>query len=263
MVNGMDDEQQQEIARAFEMSPELLPYIPELIADLWELGSSLEVIVGAIRPLELPEGQTRVLDLGCGKGAISITLAKEFGFQALGIDLFEPFVQEARAKAKEMHVGALCQFVHGDMRDAIKSYRNFDVAVYAAVGSALGTWDQCVAKIRRCVRPEGFIVIDDGYLAGNEKVDRSGYEHYVGHEETLQQLTAHGDTLLREVTQSQDYLKSLNSRFLESIRKRVEKLSKKHPEAADILRGYVKDQELESEIIETMLTGAVWLLQRT
>jgi cyclopropane fatty-acyl-phospholipid synthase-like methyltransferase len=257
----MDDEQQ-EVARAFETKPELLPFIPELVADLWELGSALEVMIDVIRPLELPEGQTRVLDLGCGKGAISITLAKEFGFQALGIDLFEPFVQEARAKAREMHVGALCQFVHGDMRDAIKSYRNFDVAVYAAVGGALGTWDQCVAKVRRCVRPEGYIVIDDGYLAGDEKVDRPGYEHYVGHEETLRQLAAHGDTLLREVTQSQDYLKSLNSRFLEGVRKKVDKLSKEHPEAADLLSGYVKDQELESEIIETKLVGAVWLLQR-
>jgi cyclopropane fatty-acyl-phospholipid synthase-like methyltransferase len=252
MVNGMDDEQQQEVARAFEMSPELLPFIPELLADLWELGSSLEVMIEAIRPLELPEGQTRVLDLGCGKGAISITLAKEFGFQALGIDLFEPFVQEARAKAKEMHVGALCQFVH----------RNFDVAVYAAVGGVLGTWDDCVAKMRRCVRPEGFILIDDGYLAGDEKVDRPGYEHYAGHEETLQQLTSHGDTLLREETLSQEYLRAVDSRYVESVRKRAQKLAKKHPEAADMLSGYVKDQELESEIIETKLVGAVWLLQR-
>jgi len=258
----MTDEQQQEIARAFEMSPELLPFLPELLADLRELGSSLELIVDVIRPLELPEGQTRVLDLGCGKGAISLALAEEFGFQALGIDLFEPFVQEARAKAKEMHVGALCQFVHGDMRDAIKSYRNFDVAGYAAVGGVLGTWDQCVAKMRRCVRPEGFIVIDDGYLAGDEKVDRSGYEHYVGHDETLQQLTSHGDTLLNEVTLTPDYLKSVNSEYVERVRYRAEKLAKKHPEVADMLSGYVKDQELESEVIEARMVGAVWLLQR-
>jgi cyclopropane fatty-acyl-phospholipid synthase-like methyltransferase len=258
----MDDEQQQEIARAFETTPELLPFFPELLADLWELGSSLEVIVDAIRPLELPEGQTRLLDLGCGKGAVSITLAKEFGFQALGVDLFEPFVQEARARAEEMHVGALCQFVHGDMRDAVRSYRSFDVAVYAAVGGVLGTWDECVAKIRRCVRPEGLMVIDDCYLAGDDKVDRPGCEHYVGHEETLQQLTAHGDTLLREVTLSQEYMKSVNSGYVESVRKRAEKLSKKHPEAADMLRGYVENQERESEIIETRLVVAVWLLQR-
>lgn len=258
----MDDEQQQEVARAFETTPELLTFIPELVADLWELGSSLELIVDIIRPLELPEGQTRVLDLGCGKGAISLALAGEFGFQVMGVDLFEPFVQEARARAGETRAGRLCQFVHGDMREAVAKYRNFDVAVYAAVGGVLGTWDQCVAKIRRCLRPGGLMVIDDGYLAGDEKVDRPGYEHYVGHDETLRLLTSHGDKLLREVTQSQDYLKSLNSRFLESVRKRVKGLEKKHPEAADMLRGYVKDQELESEIIETKLVGAVWLLQR-
>jgi cyclopropane fatty-acyl-phospholipid synthase-like methyltransferase len=258
----MDDEQQQEIARAFETTPELLPFIPELLADLRELGSSLEVIVDVIRPLELPEGQTRLLDLGCGKGAVSLALAGEFGFQVMGVDLFEPFVQEARARAGETRAGRLCQFVHGDMREAVAKYRNFDIAVYAAVGGVLGTWDQCVDKIRRCLRPGGLMVIDDGYLAGDERVDRPGYEHYVGHDETLQQLTSHGDTLLNEVTLTLDYLKSVNSEYVERVRYRAEKLAKKHPQVADMLRGYVKDQELESEIIETKLVGAVWLLQR-
>lgn len=258
----MDEQQKQEVARAFETTPELLPFIPELLADLWELGSSLEVIMDVIRPLGLPEGQTRVLDLGCGKGAVSITLAKEFGFRVLGVDLFEPLVQEARANAKDMHVEGLCRFVHGDMRDALRSYRGFDVAVYASVGGVLGAWDQCVAEIRQCVRPEGFIVIDDGYLAGDEKVDRLGYEHYVGHKETLQQLTSHGDALMREVTLSQEYLKAVDSRYVESVREKAQRLAKKHPQVADMLSGYVENQEWESEIIETKLVGAVWLLQR-
>ena len=66
----MDDEQQQEVARAFEMSPELLHFVPELLADLWELGSSLEVMVDergverAIRQLKrkiASEGVTKEL----------------------------------------------------------------------------------------------------------------------------------------------------------------------------------------------------------
>jgi len=35
-----------------------------------------------------------------------------------------------------------------------------------------------------------------------------------------------------------------------------------HPEAADSLFWYVEKQEHESEIMERMVTSAVWLLQR-
>ena len=76
----------EDVAEYFEVSPELLPYIPELLADLWALGSSPETVVEWVRSLELPPETTGVLDLGCGKGAVSIALAKEFNFRIFGID---------------------------------------------------------------------------------------------------------------------------------------------------------------------------------
>ncbi len=37
----MIDQQKQDIAQAMETEPELLPFMPELLADFYELGSSL------------------------------------------------------------------------------------------------------------------------------------------------------------------------------------------------------------------------------
>jgi len=259
----MNEQQRGEVAQALEVSPELLPFIPELVADLWVLGSSLDTIVELIRSLNLPPGGARILDLGCGKGAISINLAKEFGFRSLGVDLFEPFITEARKRAQELNVSNLCEFVHDDMRNVLKEEGGFDIAVYAAVGGVLGCWDECIAHIRRCVRPGGYIIIDDGFLSTDEKVERPGYEHYVRHEETLQQLTAYGDSLLHETIIPVEEIKAIDQEFIESIGKRATKLAELHSDFADALTGYLKNQELESQIIETMLTGAVWLLQRT
>ena len=94
----------------FEAPPELLPYLPELLTDIWALGSSPVTVVEWLRSRQLPPETTRVLDLGCGKGAVSINLARELGFHILGIDFFEPFLAEAMEKARELGVEKLCSF---------------------------------------------------------------------------------------------------------------------------------------------------------
>ena len=262
MSSGMNERQQREIAQSFDATPELLPFIPELLADLWALGSSLDVIVELLRPLSLPAETTRVLDLGCGKGAVALTLAQEFGFQALGVDFFEPFIQEARQRAEEMGVSSRCRFMCADMRDALGEARDFDVVIYASVGRVLGRLDECIAKLRLCVRPGGYILIDDVFLISPNRIESPWYEHCANHEETLRQLTAHGDALLREVIIPAGDVKALNRQATEGIRKRAEKLAKLHPAAADSLFWYVEKQERESEIMETTAASAVWLLQR-
>lgn len=55
------------VAYALEAPPELLPFLPELLADLDELGSDAAQIAGILRDLPLPP-TTQVVDLGCGKG---------------------------------------------------------------------------------------------------------------------------------------------------------------------------------------------------
>jgi len=258
----MNERQEREVAEAFDATPELLPFIPELLADLWALGSSLDVIVELLRPLCLPAETTRVLDLGCGKGAVALTLAQEFGFQALGVDFFEPFIQGARERAEEMGVASRCRFVCADIRDALRDATDFSVVIYASVGLVLGKFDECVAKLRRCVCPGGYMLIDAVFLADSANIESPWYEHCANHEETLQQLTAHGDALIREVIVPVGAVKVLNRQATELMRKRAEKLAILHPAAADSLFGYVEKQERESEIMETTVTSAVWLLQR-
>ena len=257
----MDERQQQEIAQAFDATPDLLPFIPELLADLWELGGSVEVIVDVLHPLGLPAETTRIVDLGCGKGAAVLTLAQEFGFQALGVDLFEPFVKEARACAEEMGIASRCQFICEDIRNTLSEVSDYDVVIYASVG-ALGGLDECVAKLRQCVHLGGYMLIDNAFLNDPAKVESPWQEHCATHQETIRRLTVHGDALLREVIIPTEDVKALNCEYTELIRSRAESLAKLHPETADSLYGYVEKQERESEIMERTVTSAVWLLQR-
>ncbi len=262
MGSGMNERQQREIAESFDATPELLPFIPELLADLWALGSSPHVMVELLRPLGLPAETTRVLDLGCGKGAVALTLAQQFGFQALGVDFFEPFIQEARRRAEEMGVSSRCRFICADLRDALGEASDFDVVIYASVGRVLGRLDECVEKLGLCVHPGGYILIDDVFLISRNRIESPWYEHCANHEVTLRQLTAHGDALLHEVIVPAGDVKALNRQATERMRKRAAKLARLHPAAADSLFWYVEKQERESEIMEATVTSAVWLLQR-
>jgi len=258
----MSDHQNREVAAALDATPELLPFIPELLADLWALGSSPELIVEWLRPLGLPPASTRVLDLGCGKGAVAIKLSRELGFQVLGVDLFEPFVEDARRRAEGLGVGDLCQFRKADLRDALSEARDFDIVIYASVGGVLGRLDQFVGALRLALRPGGYMVIDEGFLTEETALDQPGYEHLAAYDQTIKQLTAHGDALLREVIFSSEETRAMNRNYTELIRRRAEQLARRHPEAADSLFDYVKRQERECELFEKEVVAAVWLLQR-
>ena len=241
---------------------DVLPYLKELVADMWALGSTPHVAVDLLRPLNLPAASTRLIDLGCGKGALGITVAKDLGFRVLGVDLCEEFLGEARRIAAEMGVSDLCEFELGDLRDALESGRDFDVAVLASLGGVLGAFDKCVGSIRRAVSPGGYMVIDDGFLNRVEAVDRPGYGHLASHGRTLEHLQAHGDTLVRERIYTVEETRAINLDYIDHISRRATGVVERHPDAAGALRTYIASQESECDFIDREVTGAIWLLQR-
>ncbi len=258
----MDKNTEKSISKSLEARPELLPYLPELLVDLWALGSSPDLIVEILRPLNLPSSSTRALDLGCGKGVVSVTLARELGFQIVGIDACKAFLEEAERKAAEFNVSELCQFEFGDVREFIKDAENFDIVVYASMGNVLGSFDECAGKLRWAIRPGGYIVIDDGFLKNPAIIKRGGYEHYVPHDETLRQLTSQGDTLLQEVLLADEETRSINEHYIKAMKRRAQTLIQRRPHLHETIPRYIREQEIECELIENHITGAIWLLKR-
>ncbi len=222
----MNEEQAQQVADNLEATPELLPYLGELLADLWELGSDPDVAVDFLRPLDLAPESTRVLDLACGKGPLAITLAFKLGFRVDGVDLYPPFIDEARQRADAAGVGERCRFEVGDLRQRLAPDPPYDVVAYASVG-VLGALDEAVGRLRRAVRAGGYLLIDDGFLVDEKMLARVGYEHYAPHEETRQCLTRHGDRILREERLAPEELRRVNLENTANIRRRAEQLSER------------------------------------
>jgi 2-polyprenyl-3-methyl-5-hydroxy-6-metoxy-1,4-benzoquinol methylase len=150
-------------------STEIIPYLPYLLQDLWELGSSPKDIIDMILKHMQVSQKTKVLDLACGKGAVSIHVAKALGCKVKGIDIISDFIDFADKKAQEYGVEKLCEFKVGDINEAVKVESDYDIVVLGAVGDVLGNPEETIQKLKITVKNGGYIIIDDAY--GNDNSD--------------------------------------------------------------------------------------------
>jgi hypothetical protein len=187
------------VAHAMETDVRLLPLLPALLTDLWELGPSAEQVAAVLESLGV-QPDAAVLALACGKGAVAVALAEQLGVRVDGIDAFQPFLLAARVLAAARGVSPRCRFDQGDIRHLLGQEEQYDVALLLSVGPVLGDYEQTIAGLRRLVRAGGYMVIEDGFLADGA-ADQPWAEGYAGHAETGRQLTASRDVVIQEVIQ--------------------------------------------------------------
>lgn len=249
------------IAEAMEADVRLLPILPELLTDLWELGPSAEQVVAVLRSAGVEPG-SEVLDLACGKGAVAVALAEQLGVRVDGIDAFEPFVQAARDLAVERGVSGSCHFEQGDVRDLLKGDGQYDVALLLSVGPVLEDYGHTIAGLRRLVRSGGYMLIEDGFLADGAAPAPMA-EAYGGHAETLRQLTACGDDLVQEFLCPSEDASAVNQKNNDLIRKRASIVREKYPAFEQLIDEYVARQERETRTLREDVLCAIWVLRKT
>jgi ubiquinone/menaquinone biosynthesis C-methylase UbiE len=238
-------------------STELIPYLPYLLQDLWELGSSPKDIIDLIGKHVQVTQETKVLDLACGKGAVSVQVAKAFGCMVRGIDIIPAFIEFAKQKACDYGVEHLCEFLTGDINEAVTVETDYDIVILGAVGDVLGPPAQTIQVLKRTVKTSGHIIIDDVY--GGDDPD----ERYPSREVWLVFFQNAGVTLLDERFNEADALESLNAEQQSQIVKRANELKVKHPDKAHLFESYIVSQQAECDELENEITGVTMLLCAT
>jgi ubiquinone/menaquinone biosynthesis C-methylase UbiE len=257
----MSDNPQQSVADSLDVDKKLLPYMPYLLQDLWALGSSVDQILDLFSTLPLSPGTAKVLDLGCGKGAVSVQIASKFGFDVVGVDTMPEFLKEAHKKSSEYQVSDLCTFVEQDILTYVMDEHDFDVVILASLGGIFGSNSNTVKKLRTQVRPGGYIVVDDGYLKRREVLRRKGYGHYRNYEKTVEDLTMLNDRLFTQIPTTEVRIK-INDEYLRVIKSRSIELIDEYPELKQDLSCYLGVQREECDVLNSEVEGMIWVLQK-
>lgn len=237
---------------------ELYPYLPYILQDLWEIGSDPAPLIQLINKHSINAADLKVLDLGCGKGAVSIQAAKSLGCSCYGIDAVPEFIEYARGKAEEYQVGHLCKFVQGDIREEVKHLHGYDAIILGSIGPVLGDFYLTLTSLSNCINNNGLLIIDEGYIDNNSPFEHPGIQKKG---EILQQIKMAGMQLIDEKILPPEKIKQSNEDILGRIQSRCRELMEKHPAKKDLFLGYIKKQKEENAVLENEVICSTVVIQ--
>ena len=238
---------------------EIFPYLPYILQDLWEIGADPDVIIQLIEDQFTVYKNLKVLDLGCGKGAVSIKVAEKFGCHCYGIDAIPEFIDYAQEKAFEYKVGGLCKFEVADIREKVKSIPAYDIIILGAIGPVFGDFYTTLTTLSKCLNNKGIFIIDDGYLENDDD-----HHHPVIQKlgTIVQQIDSAGMQLVENDIIQKEAMEDANGFMLEQLRKRCYELIDRYPDKKGLFLNYVKEQEEESAFLESKVTCSTMVIKR-
>ncbi|MCL2528748.1 MAG: class I SAM-dependent methyltransferase [Coriobacteriia bacterium] len=263
-AKNISNETKEKLARSLSWeTAELLPFMPYLLQDFWELGSDPEVMVQLVKKHIAVSQNTRILDVACGKGPVSVRLAQKLGVRVKGIDLMPEFIEYARSQARELAVEDLCEFVLDDINEALKTERDYDCLVFGAVGTeVLGGPAEALRKLKSAVKPGGYILIEEGYIPtdGKRESIRFNRDAYFPLEHWLTLFKETGLELVETASgHSEENLDKTTG--VAAITNRANELTREHPDKKELFEAYVKTQQDEYNDIDDSLVCVTWMLK--
>lgn len=238
---------------------ELFPYLPYILQDLWEIGANPDVINKLIGKHFTVRDNLKILDLGCGKGAVSIKASVKFGCHCDGIDAIPEFINYAQEKAIEYKAGHLCTFEIGDIRERVKSLPTYDIIILGAIGPVFGDYYTTLTTLSKCLNEEGIFIIDDGYI--ENEID---YSHplIVKQETIIQQIDTAGMQLIYDDIIEKDKIKDSDDFIFDNLKNRCNELIDKFPDKKELFLKYIKKQEEENDVLENKVVCSTMVIKK-
>jgi len=249
------------IITAMELTDKaLVKYLPYIFQDHWELGTSSKEIIEIIRKHKTNYLDLDVLDLGSGKGAISIKISSELKCRCFGIDGVEDFVFFSNNKSKEYSLDNICTFEKNDIRTRLNTLGKYDVILLIAIGPVFGDYFNTVTQLSPHLNDDGLIIIDDAYYEGDFNNE---YPDILSENEIIRQINSAGMELIEKTTINE--ISSTNEKYendFENIKKRCMELADKYPDNKKLFLDYIERQIREYEILKNEIVPAVFVIKK-
>lgn len=243
---------EESIAVAMECTDtSLVAYLPYILQDFWELGSSSSDIILLIEKHLTDYSKLKILDIGCGKGAVSVKIAEKFNCECWGFDGIGEFIEEANRKSVEYKVDTLCRFEKADVRKKINELPKFDVIILGAVGQIFGNYYETLTQLKKCLSKDGLILIGDAYIEDTSSFSRPDI---LKRKELLEQIDRAEMKIIDELVGEQNDKEPEYEQEFDFIELRCNELAEKYPEKKSLFESYVQRQIVEYDVLMTKVT---------
>lgn len=105
-------------------------------------------------------GPGRALDLGCGTGVITVSLA-ERGFDVVGVDHSPDMLAIAKQKLAHSQAAGRHELMVADVRDLPFSSAEFDCVTCQGLLHHLDDFRSCIEELVRVLKPGGFFYVSE------------------------------------------------------------------------------------------------------
>ena len=238
----------------------IYPFLPYILQDLWELGSDPAAISNLITEhFGIEAEKKKVLDLGCGKGTVSVRIALDHGCYCTGIDAIPDFIKDAHILAKRYGVDHRCKFEVGDIRQLTNELKNFDIAILGSTGSMFDDYFQALITISCCLTQNGIVILDEGYIEDDNDFNHpSVYKN----SDLIGQFNRAGFQLLKQVIIKKEEMELKDDYMFDRIVKRCNELTTIHPEKKKLFLDYILNQKNEFELLHHEIVAATMVLKK-
>ena len=237
---------------------EMERFIPFALQDLWELGSIPEYVYQLVENHVETKYLKRIVDFGCGKGAVLIYLAKRLKIQGLGVDMVPEFIESAKRRSIEKSVSAQLDFATGDILEYINKQEKYDILIYGYDSGLLGDVYTTISRLQNCIADPGYLILEIAFTPGNKEI----IEGLPTEKELLAQLEKSSLKAIDKIFWDIDKIKAINHENNIHIKKRIEELKIAHPGQRQIFERYMSNQVNECKMIENDMICSTWIMKK-
>jgi ubiquinone/menaquinone biosynthesis C-methylase UbiE len=171
---------------------------------------------------------TYVLDVGCGVGATSCYLAKNYGCKVVGVDISEMMIYRANERKKREHVEDRVEFRVTDVQNLPFENDIFDIVISESVITFVKDKQRAINECVRVTKPGGYVGLNE------ETWMKTPPQEIVEYYYRTWDIKA-------ETLTSDDWKELLRKPGLKDIVVRTYKFKSSLSEYIDELRFYIKD----------------------
>jgi SAM-dependent methyltransferase len=117
---------------------------------------TVEIIAETVTPTE----ESMLLDVACGKGEATATLAGRFACRVIAVDLIDAFIHHTTAKTWFYNLRDLVTVLRADGKRLPVRDGGFDAGYCIGAPSIVGLGD-CLRELARITKPGGHVIVSD------------------------------------------------------------------------------------------------------